>query len=201
MSAWVDELDVVGPRRRASVWGWALAVVGLAVCVHAADVARQAEQARIEAEAEVTRLERALRQPPVVALGSDAAAASSASSAKTVSPPLDAAGWRRAGQLASWLGHDWLATLDRVDHAAADQKLLLTALALDLGTAMGTASGGSAELRLQALAHDDASPLVWAATLGEGAQLRSRERLPQPVTGRWGEYIWRVQLTAPGGPL
>ena len=57
--AWLDELDVVGPRWRTSVWGWALLVLGMAMALHAWQHQQQASIDLQAAEDEVARLMRA----------------------------------------------------------------------------------------------------------------------------------------------
>ena len=57
--AWLDELDVVGPRWRASVWGWAVLALGLALGLHAWQQHQQAHMALQVADDEVARLMRA----------------------------------------------------------------------------------------------------------------------------------------------
>jgi len=201
--AWLDELDVVGPRWRTSVWGWAVLALGLVLGLHAWQQHQQALAALQAAQDEVARLVRAqqglarettLSQQPVTAMGS--------SMTTPGVPVLDEAGWRRAAQLAAWLAVDWPAQMDATAHAAAEQRVVLTQWALDLSswTPVPPASTRPS-VRLQAWTRDDDSPLLWLSTLGPQAELQSRERLTEPADTRWGALVWRVQAQAPMAEL
>lgn len=178
---WLDELDVVGPRWRASVWAWAVLALGLAMSVHAWQVVQAAQGEWQAAHDEVERLTRAdqrVKRSVSVA----------PSAGPTSAPMLEPAGWRRAAELAQALARDWPAVLDRTALEAAEQKMLLTQWSLDPQGRV---------LSLQAWARDDDSPLVWLGTMGPQAELQSRERLSTPVDTRWGAYVWRVQVRVP----
>ena len=206
---WLDELDVVGPRWRTSVWGWAVLALGLALGLHAWQQHQQAHMALQVADDEVARLMRArqslereqamVNTPVNTPVNTQAGGASVATAAGV--PVLDDAGWRRAAQLAAWLAVDWPAQMDGAAMAAAEQRLVLTQWALDLAswTPVPPASARPV-VRLQAWSRDDDSPLVWLSTLGPQAELQSRERLSEPVDTRWGTLVWRVQAEVPMSP-
>lgn len=205
--AWLDELDVVGPRWRTSVWGWAVLALGLALGLHAWQQHQQAQAALQAAQDEVARLTRAqqglaratsLETQPVPST----AAASETSATTPGVPTLDDAGWRRAAQLAAWLSVDWSAQMDSAAMAAAEQRLVLTHWALDLSSWSPVPPASALpSVRLQAWTRDDDSPLVWLSTLGPQAELQSRERLTEPAETRWGNLVWRVQAQAPMAAL
>lgn len=199
--AWLDELDVVGPRWRTSVWGWALLVLGMAMALHAWQHQQQANMDLQTADDEVARLMRAQQRlaaaeaTPPVAAGSGVLA-----DAQAAAPALDDAGWRRAAQLAAWWSVDWSAQLDHSALVAAEQRIILTQWSLDLeawSPAAGVLDAGRPMVRLQGWSRDDDSPLVWLSTLGPQAELQSRERLSESVDTRWGTLVWRVQAQAP----
>ncbi|MFN3617792.1 MAG: hypothetical protein ACK4TS_07405 [Aquabacterium sp.] len=199
--AWLDELDVVGPRWRTSVWGWALLVLGMAMALHAWQHQQQANMDLQTAEDEVARLMRAQQRlaaaeaSPPVAAGSGVLA-----DAQAAAPALDDAGWRRAAQLAAWWSVDWSAQLDHSALVAAEQRIILTQWSLDLeawSPVAGVSDASRPMVRLQGWSRDDESPLVWLSTLGPQAELQSRERLSETVDTRWGTLVWRVQAQAP----
>lgn len=197
--AWLDELDVVGPRWRTSVWGWALLVLGMAMALHAWQQQQQASITLQAAEDEVARLMRA-QQHLAAADSSAPVAARAAASIDTAAPRLDEAGWRRATQLAAWSSVDWPAQLDHSALVAAEQRIVLTQWSLDLEAWSPVPGGVDANrpmVRLQGWSRDDESPLVWLSTLGPQAELQSRERLAEGVDTRWGTLVWRLQALAP----
>ena len=184
---WLDELDVVGPRWRASVWAWAVLVLGLAMGLNAWLVVEAVQTEHQAAQEEVDRLTRA-EQRVTRAVSTAPAPALTSTTSPTAAPVLEPAGWRRAAELAQALARDWPALLDSTALEAAEQKMLLTQWSLDPEGQV---------LSLQAWARDDDSPLVWLGTMGPQAELQSRERLTTPVDTRWGAYVWRVQVRVP----
>ena len=199
--AWLDELDVVGPRWRTSVWGWALLVLGMAVALHAWQHQQQANMDWQTAEDEVARLMRAQQRLAATEASPPVGAKSGAvADAKAAAPALDDAGWRRAAQLAAWWSVDWSAQLDHSALVAAEQRIILTQWSLDLeawSPVAGVSDASRPMVRLQGWSRDDESPLVWLSTLGPQAELQSRERLSESVDTRWGTLVWRVQAQAP----
>lgn len=199
--AWLDELDVVGPRWRTSVWGWALLVLGMAMALHAWQHQQQANMDLQTAEDEVARLMRAQQRLAAAEASPSAAAGSGVlADAQAAAPTLDDAGWRRAAQLAAWWSVDWSAQLDHSALVAAEQRIILTQWSLDLeawSPAAGVSDASRPMVRLQGWSRDDDSPLVWLSTLGPQAELQSRERLSESVDTRWGTLVWRVQAQAP----
>lgn len=199
--AWLDELDVVGPRWRTSVWGWALLVLGMAMALHAWQHQQQANMDLQTAEDEAARLMRAQQRLAAAEASPSAAAGSGVlADAQAAAPTLDDAGWRRAAQLAAWWSVDWSAQLDHSALVAAEQRIILTQWSLDLeawSPAAGASDTSRPMVRLQGWSRDDDSPLVWLSTLGPQAELQSRERLSEPVDTRWGTLVWRVQAQAP----
>lgn len=219
---WRDAIDFVGPKRRTSVWGWALLGVGLLMALQTHDAADAIEQAQAAQEVEHTRLTHAWHQREVAqqaagqgagggvprhldaarAAGPSSGSGASAVPAELPVPPAPVPSredWRQVAMLAEGLGHDWLATLDRVDAEATAAHVALLALSLDLTGAQG--GTGAAEVRLQAAVPDDEVALRWVARLGERAQLRSRQALSAPFDGPHGHYAWRVDAVWPeAGP-
>lgn len=199
--AWLDELAVVGPRWRTSVWGWALLVLGMAMALHAWQHQQQANIDLQTAEDEAARLMRAQQRLAAAEASPSAAAGSGVlADAQAAAPTLDDAGWRRAAQLAAWWSVDWSAQLDHSALVAAEQRIILTQWSLDLeawSPAAGASDTSRPMVRLQGWSRDDESPLVWLSTLGPQAELQSRERLSETVDTRWGTLVWRVQAQAP----
>lgn len=190
---WAHEIDFVGPRHRTSVWGWALLGLGLLGALYSADRITQVQQEQHDAQALMHRLGRAQRQQQLVVKVQDQAQA--ASSPAGAVPTLARADWRRAAQLAQWLGHDWQGALDRVDEQAAQARVVLTGFSLDLAT-LGEGEDTVPELRLQAAVQDDDVALRWVQSLGPQAQLRSRQALSTPFTGVHGLYAWRIDAVS-----
>lgn len=199
--AWLDELAVVGPRWRTSVWGWALLVLGMAMALHAWQHQQQANIDLQTAEDEAARLMRAQQRLAAAEASPSAAAGSGVlADAQAAAPTLDDAGWRRAAQLAAWWSVDWSAQLDHSALVAAEQRIILTQWSLDLeawSPVAGASDTSRPMVRLQGWSRDDESPLVWLSTLGPQAELQSRERLSETVDTRWGTLVWRVQAQAP----
>lgn len=194
--AWADAIDFVGPRRRATVWGWALLGVGLLMGLQVSDEVTALQQAEADAQAEGQRLGRAVRKAELSArLQTQALTGPLAGQASAVPPQMSRSEWRHAAEMAEVLAHDWLATLDAADERATRAQVVLTGLRLQVGRAEGSGEAGAA--LLQAAVPDDRTALRWVDSLGPQAQLRGRQRLPQPVSDGHGEHAWRVDATWP----
>ncbi|WP_298011645.1 hypothetical protein [uncultured Aquabacterium sp.] len=194
--AWADAIDFVGPRRRASVWGWALLGVGLLMALQVSDEVASLQQAHADTQAEGQRLGRAVRKAELSArLEMQAPTGSSTGQARSAAPQMSRSEWRHAAEMAEVLAHDWLATLDGADERATRARVVLTGLRLQVGRAEGAGEAGAAQL--QAAVPDDRTALRWVDSLGPQAQLRGRQRLPQPVSDGQGEHVWRVDATWP----
>lgn len=197
---WPQELDFVGPRVRTSVWGWALLVVGVSLALHASDRMQAMGAEREAAQAQLKRLERQAHAQQIQVQAEQRGLPTAVAGAESApqAPVLTGEAWRRAAQLALWLGYDWVAELDQVEQVSAEAHVVLTGWSMDLSP-LGGATEAQPERVLQAAVQDDVSALAWLAQLGDAAQLRSRERLAAPFQTAWGTYAWRVTAVTPGG--
>ncbi len=195
---WRDELDFLGPRVRTSLVAWALLALGLVAVLHATDVLDASRQALDEAQADVRRLERAQHQARLSQQARQVSVKASMASRDGV-PELDANGWRRAAEMAHGLGFDWLGAMDHIHATAAQEQVALTRLSLDLGAVQpgaGTSGAGTGPAwRMQAAVREDAQALQWLDSLGRGASLRSRDKLPTAVDTPGGSLAWRIEAT------
>ncbi|MFN3885398.1 MAG: hypothetical protein ACK4MG_00430 [Aquabacterium sp.] len=193
---WQEALDFAAPRRRTSVWGWALLGLALLMVAMVSEDAARVDQARRDGADEVQRLERAVRQATRTP-GQSTSGPLSLSQAKQAQAPaipvLQKADWRHAAEMAEVLGHDSVGLLDRVDRQASAMHVVLTGLRFTLERQ--AAGGERAGVMLQAAVPDDRTALAWVDSLGPQARLHSRQRLSAPLSDGVREHRWRVDVS------
>lgn len=188
---WAEALNRTGPRVRTGFWGWALLALGVVLMLHVADEATEVQAAQADAQATLQRLQRGERQLALADQARARAVSRPTEGSGAAAPVLQGEGWRHAAQLALWLGHPWMATLDALDEQSWRSGVVLSRFSLDLAT-LGQGPGAQPEAQLQAAVRDDAQALQWLQALGPEVSLRTREPLAQPFTTPRGTYGLRI---------
>jgi hypothetical protein len=191
--AWADALDFVGPRVRTASWSWTLLLAGVVAVAWVVPQVNQAEQALVDAQADLKRLQRAAHQQKL------AQTAPVRPDAKAdQAPALGSESARQAAQLAQWLGYPWMTTLSGLEEAAKAEHAVMLSLSLDVAS-LGARPDAWPEAHLGAAVTDDAAALRWVQAQGPSAQLVSRERLSTPFAVGSANYGWRVEAVVAGG--
>lgn len=191
-SAWVDELDFVGPRVRTAPWAWAVLLLGLLACTWTWSQVERLDADMHDAQQVLKRLERAKHQEHIDAL---ARTPSIAKGGGAVSLSPDKA--RHAAQLAQYLAYPWLAALAQVEASAQEEQAVMLSFSLDL-TTLGAQADSAPEAHVEAAIKDDDAALRWAHAQGPTAQLLKREKLASPFVTAQGSYEWRAQASWAG---
>ena len=198
---WADELDFVGPRVRPARWAWLLLLAGVLSVMAVMPMVQQADEAVLEAQDAIRRLERAAHQQALKEK------AMSRQSVQTGPTGLAPQAYPQAARLARTLAYPWIPLLSQVEAAAHAQHAVLLSLSLDLN-GMDTRAGSMPDVHLTAAVRDDEQALQWVQAHGASAQLLDRQRLAKPLMadagphgshGLHAPYAWRVEALVPGG--